>query len=227
MISTIVFDLDDTLYDERDYYKSGFAAVAEFVSSRDNKIIADKIAAALWSQFEAKNYDKTFNTAFDELGIAYDDDFIAELIEFFRSHNPDIELPRQSRKVLETLGAKYTLGLVTDGFLPAQKLKVEALGIADYFKCIIYTEELGREQWKPSTAGFEKLLEILNVKGCECVYVGDNARKDFIGPNKLGFATIQLVRPAGIHKKPPPGPEAAAGEVIRSISELPEVLDKL
>jgi putative hydrolase of the HAD superfamily len=111
--------------------------------------------------------------------------------------------------------------------LPAQKLKVEALGIADYFKCIIYTEELGRNLWKPSPAGFEKLLEILNIEGTECVYVGDNARKDFIAPNGLGFATVQVVRPVGIHKKPPPSPEAAAGYVIQSISELPKVLNKL
>lgn len=227
MISTIVFDMDDTLYDERDYYKSGFAAIAELVSGRDKEPSAEKIAAALWAQFEAKNYNKTFNTAFDKLGIAYDDVFIAELIEFFRSHKPDIELPDDSRQVLELLSGKYTLGLVTDGFLPAQKLKVEALGIADYFKCIIYTEELGRDSWKPSPAGFEKLLEILNVGGTECIYVGDNARKDFIAPNGLGFTTVQVVRPAGIHKKPPPSPEAAAGHVIQSISELPKVLNKL
>lgn len=227
MISTIVFDMDDTLYDERDYYKSGFAAIAEFISGRDKALSAEKIAAALWAQFEAKNYDKTFNTAFDELGIAYDDAFITELIEFFRGHKPDIELPDESREVLELLSGKYTLGLVTDGFLPAQKLKVEALGIADCFKCIIYTEEFGRDFWKPSPAGFQKLLGILNVKSTECVYVGDNARKDFIAPNGLGFATVQVIRPAGIHKKPPPSPEAVAGHVIHNISELPKVLNKL
>jgi putative hydrolase of the HAD superfamily len=217
MISTIVFDLDDTLYEERDYYKSGFADVAKYVSNRNKAPNADIIAAALW----------TFNAAFDELGVTYDDAFIAELVEFFRNHRPDIELPDESREVLELLGSKYTLGLVTDGFLPAQRLKVEALGIADYFRCTIYTEELGRDQWKPSPAGFEKLLEILNVKGPECVYVGDNANKDFIAPNGLGFATIQVVRPVGIHKKPPPSPEAAASHVIQSISELLEMLNKL
>jgi len=34
MITTIVFDLDDTLYDEIDYCKSGFASVAEFIINR-------------------------------------------------------------------------------------------------------------------------------------------------------------------------------------------------
>jgi FMN phosphatase YigB (HAD superfamily) len=33
MITTVIFDLDDTLYDEIDYCKSGFMAVAEFLTS--------------------------------------------------------------------------------------------------------------------------------------------------------------------------------------------------
>jgi FMN phosphatase YigB (HAD superfamily) len=32
MIKTVVFDLDDTLYDELDYCKSGFMAIAESVA---------------------------------------------------------------------------------------------------------------------------------------------------------------------------------------------------
>jgi len=32
MITTVVFDLDDTLYDELDYCRSGFRAVAESVA---------------------------------------------------------------------------------------------------------------------------------------------------------------------------------------------------
>lgn len=227
MIKAVIFDLDDTLYEEQDYYKSGFAAVAEFISSRRKEYSASKITAELWAQFESQNYDKTFNAALDKLRIPYSESDITELIEYFRNHKPNIHLPPQSREILEQFGKKYSLGLITDGYLPGQKLKVEALGIQGFFKCIIYTEELGREFWKPSPAAFEKMLKILNVQGRNCVYIGDNARKDFAAPNSLGFSTIHIICPSGIHKKPPPNPQAAPKHVIHSISELLNLLDTL
>lgn len=227
MITTVVFDLDDTLYEEIDYYKSGFAAVGNYISNLKKTPPAQIITQALLKQFESQNYDKTFNAALDKLGISYDETFIAKLVEFFRNHKPVINLPEKSRQILEQLNKKYTLGLISDGYLPGQRLKVEALGIQKYFKCIIYTEELGRDCWKPSPAAFEKLLKILNVHGQNCVYIGDNARKDFVSPNKLGFATIHITCESGIHKKPPPTPEAAPKYAIKSLTELPELLDKL
>jgi len=38
MITTVIFDLDDTLYDEIDYCRSGFASVAEFLAYRASSI---------------------------------------------------------------------------------------------------------------------------------------------------------------------------------------------
>jgi putative hydrolase of the HAD superfamily len=119
------------------------------------------------------------------------------------------------------------LALLTDGFLPAQQLKVQALKIENYFKCIIYTEQLGRKCWKPSPVGFEKLMQALNAKPQAIAYVADNQMKDFIAPNRLGFLTIQITRPARIHTSTSDAPHAAAQYVIRKISQLPSLLEKL
>jgi len=117
--------------------------------------------------------------------------------------------------------------LITDGFLPGQKLKVRALGIEKYFKCIVYTEELGREFWKPSPRGFETILEKLKEKAEMCVYVADNEKKDFIAPNKLGIRTIQLIRPVRLHTKESPNSDGKAEFVIKKITELAGLLEKL
>ena len=230
MITTVIFDLDDTLYDEIDYCKSGFRAVAEFLTSslvRRRRNRASSIEGALWKQFAAGNHTKTFNIALERLGIAYDDKLIGKLIETYRNHIPKITLPDESREVLDQLSGKYMLALLTDGFLPAQQLKVKALGIEKYFKCIIYTEQLGRSCWKPSPAGFEKLMQDLNAKPAGCAYVADNEEKDFIAPNKLGFSTIQLIRPARIHTAISAESGAAAQYTIHKISDLPTLLEKL
>jgi len=225
MITTVVFDLDDTLYDEVEYCRSGFASVAEFLAYQAS---AESIFAALWKQFVAGNHKKTFNAALEELGINYDDDLIQKLINVYRNHVPKITLPDDSRDVLAELSDKYTLALLTDGFLPAQQLKVQALGIEKYFKCIIYTEQLGRDCWKPSPVGFEKLLQTLNAKAETAMYVADNAEKDFVGPNKLGMLTIQVIRPARIHRETPqPTHSTVARILIHELRQLPDLLAEI
>ena len=231
MITTVVFDLDDTLYDEVEYCRSGFEAAAEFLASLPEatrlKGRAKRIFDAFWKQFTAGNRTKTFNTALAELDIRYDDKLIQQLIYAYRNHAPKITLPQDSRDALSQLSGKYTLALLTDGFLPAQQLKVQALGIEKYFKCIIYTEQLGREFWKPSPAGFEKLMQTLNAKPENIAYAADNEKKDFIAPNKLGFLTIRIIRPAGLHSESSQESAAAAQYTIRQISQLPALLEKL
>ena len=227
MITTVVFDLDDTLYDEIDYCSSGFAAVAEFLVNLPEALTAERIFDCFWRQFTAGNRTKTFNTALEELGIDYNDKLISELIEVYRNHVPKITLPADSRDVLRRLSGKYTLALLTDGFLPAQQLKVQALGLEKYFKCIIYTEQLGRNCWKPSPVGFEKLMQTLNAKPDTISFVADNEKKDFIAPNKLGFLTVQIIRPARIHTESSAESGAAARYIIHKISELPGLLEKL
>ena len=61
-----------------------------------------------------------------------------------------------------------------------------ALGIEKYFKFIVYTEQLGREGWKPSPAGLEKIMQTLKGKPENMAYIADNEKKNFIAPNKLG-----------------------------------------
>jgi len=247
MITTVVFDLDDTLYDEIEYCRSGFASAAEFIANLPKAPPAPDIFDALWRQFTTGSRKNTFNTALDELGIRYNDGLIQELVKVYRDHVPKITLPADSRDVLVELRDKYTLALLTDGFLPAQQLKVKALGIEEYFKCIIYTEQLGRDCWKPSPIGFEKLLKTLNTKAETVAYVADNEKKDFIGPNKLGILTIQIIRPARIHTESAPpfllslasasadasrsgGQEsrgASARYIVHEIGQLPALLVKI
>jgi putative hydrolase of the HAD superfamily len=230
MLNTVIFDLDDTLYEEIEYCKSGFLAVAKFLSTLAKLPVSfsqNSIFESLWEQFSSGNRSATFNVVLDKLGVTYDEDIIRQLVTIYRGHEPQIQLPAESRVVLGILQSKYTLALLSDGFLPAQELKVKALGIEGYFKCIIYTEALGREFWKPCPKGFEIILKKLQVKPKNCVYVADNAEKDFIAPVKLGIDTIQLVGPNRVHRASPANAQAAPGQIIGSIRQLPGALERL
>ena len=218
--------MDDTLYDEVDYCKSGFRAVGIFLAGKYD-VDADAAFDALWSEFCSGNHDRTFNGALDRLTIPYETEDIKKLVNLYRTHKPEISLPAESREVLDLLASKYSLALLTDGFLPAQELKVAALGIEKYFQHIVYTEKLGRQFWKPNPRGFEIILEKLQTKPETTVYIADNAKKDFIGPNRLKMHTIQLKRSKKVHLLPPDNETAAPDETIDSIRKIPGILEKL
>jgi len=227
MATCVVFDMDDTLYAEVDYCKSGFWSVADWLAKNGVEANGEQIYENLWHVFCSGNHTTTFNKALENLNIDYDDELVGNLIKIYREHYPEISLPDESKAVLENLCGQYKMALVTDGFLPAQELKVDALGIKKYFECIVYTEQLGREYWKPSPAGFEKVLEYYKTTGADCVYIGDNPEKDFIAPNKLGFMTVQLVTAISVHKTGPADKEAQAKYVIDSINQLPRLLKEV
>ena len=226
MLKAVIFDMDDTLYDEIDYCRSGFHAVDEYLRAI-YQTDAGAIFEALWDKFNAGNHTTTFNAVLDSLEIDYDEAVIKDLISVYRRHKPDIVLDGQTGQILAELSEKYALAIITDGFLPAQKLKVAALGLEKYFQCIVYTEELGREYWKPHPKGFEIILEKLSAEPKNAVFIADNAKKDFIAPNALGITTIQLIRPKRLHFDETKGLSDAPEHIIRYISDLPEMLHKL
>jgi putative hydrolase of the HAD superfamily len=228
MISTVIFDLDDTLYDEVDYCKSGLQAVAQCLWQSHPVLEAEEIFDAFWTEFTSGNRGKIFDNALKKLGISSDKKIMESLIEVYRLHQPSLSLPDDSRAILENLSKKYILALLTDGYLPAQQLKVAALGIERYFKSIMYTESLGREFWKPSPVGFEKLCATLESPYEKCVYVADNSKKDFIAPNSLGFgASIKIARGNRIHRFRAPSKIARASHTISSLSQLERLLERL
>jgi putative hydrolase of the HAD superfamily len=223
VINCVAFDMDDTLYDEIDYYKSGFIVVAQQIAA-DFGLKKEIIFEVVSEIFKSGNHKTTFDAAAEKLGISFDKNYIEKLVNIFRNHKPDISLPSESREVLETLKSRYKLGLITDGYLPAQEFKVKTLGLEKFFDCIIYTEKLGREFWKPSPAGFQKLVAELNVSANQCVYAGDNLKKDFLPANQMGFKTIRIIRDRRLHLGPAPSKQAEANYELDSIIKLPDLL---
>ena len=196
ILKAILFDLDDTLYLERDFVKSGFKTVATLIQN-DNGIDKEVVYNRFWSIFNSGERKKIFDSYISEFGkINYT---IDELVNIYRSHVPNINLLPGIDEYLLSLSRVYKLGLVTDGYIQTQKNKINALGLNNIFDQILITEELGRKYWKPSTVPFSKICDKLGVIPMEAIYIGDNPKKDFKGPNKLGMDSIRLRLKDGEH----------------------------
>ena len=148
----IVFDLDDTLYPERDFARSGFIAAGRHAAEKH--------------------------------GI------------------PDL--------------GEAMLALLDQGHR----------GIAHRFREIVYTDTLapGRSMAKPHPRAFEVIGKALGRDGDRFVYIGDNPAKDFVAPNAMGWLSIWVDRPGGIHHGAKVAEGGAPQVTIKSLRELPNVL---
>ena len=222
-IKCVVFDLDDTLYSDKAYCYRGYSAVARYLQE-NYSIPAYKAEALLVDAFQNANDGKIFNRALSEMNIAQDQNIIQDLVVVYRNHKPDITLPKESVEILDYLKGKYSLALITDGFLPAQRLKIEALGLEKWFAFTICTEELGREFWKPSEKAYRLVMEDGGFASEECVYIADNPAKDFIAPNKLGWQSVMVEKEDSVHIQTTNDEYTVAKESVCSIKELERIL---
>lgn len=219
----IVFDLDDTLYPERDYVLSGFRAVAQW--SEINLCIPQEQGYRVLCQLYASGVrGNTFNQWLHLFGV--DEEHVPALVWVYRQHKPQLCPFPEVPELLAELHRHYRLGLLTDGYLEVQKRKLVALGLAAFFDAILFTDKLGREHWKPSPKPFREILLRLSIKDPGCaVYVADNPLKDFIGARKTGMYTVWVRRPGGEYAHHEPPTEAhRPHQMIQAIAELPRLL---
>jgi putative hydrolase of the HAD superfamily len=224
----VVFDIDDTLYLERDYVRSGFRAVGEW--ARQALGIVD-LADRAWAAFEAGLRATIFDVAVAHDGAEVPPELISQLVACYRAHVPDIELLEDARFCLERLALDpdVEVGFVTDGPSASQYAKVLRLGLSSWSELIIYTDELGPGFGKPHRRAFELIEEKLAVTGERCAYVADNPAKDFAGPHQLGWTTIRVRREHGLHFHVPSGEDVdhEATDLAAVLALLrPEVKDR-
>ena len=190
-IRAVIFDLDDTLYPEIQYVKSGFRAVSEKIKE-DFGIDCYEL---LFKTFHADSKG-VYNRALDELGIAYDKEYVAKLVGTYRNHVPQgLEFYADVLPFLSELKRlNIRVGIITDGRVEGQKSKLSALKCWELFDSVIITDELGGESYrKPSKKAFEMMCAEFCVRFTQTAYIGDNPTKDFyIGAD--GVFTVRIKR---------------------------------
>lgn len=219
MIKAVVFDLDDTLISEKEYVLSGFNEVARYLSKIHN-LDKENVYLQLVQLFEEKSQN-VFNQLFESYKIDYTEDTIKEVIQVYRQHIPTISLYEDAKVTLHELTkCNLKLGIITDGYQETQRNKLLSLDIGHYFDCVIVTDELGRDFWKPNSKPYELMREQLGIEFNEMIYVGDNVSKDFITAKKLGIKTIHIKREEGVYSSMQLEQEYHAHYQITSLEQL-------
>jgi len=218
----IVFDMDDTLFPECEFVRSGFQEVDRYLQK---ELSINNFFVRAWEKFTSGNRGFIFNQVLND--IDYDGDVIIlvkELVEVYREHMPSIDLYQDARWALEYYSKIVPLVLLSDGYFQTQKNKAASLEIDVYFKQYYFTDEWGPKCWKPSTFAFEKVQNDFNLLSNDFVYISDNPAKDFVAPNQLGWDSICIKRKYGEYRGVNIPSNGKPRATISSLFELKDIL---
>lgn len=222
MIKSVIFDLDDTLYNERDFVIESFKKVCRYLSKKYDLKYEDLLYKTI-EILEQKGRGEIFNELCEFYSLQ---ESVANLVDLYRGAKPNIKLYSDGEYILNILSGHYKIGLITDGMAKVQWNKIEALGIEKYFQKIIVTDDFGREFWKPHRFAYDEMLMYFECFPHEAIYIGDNPNKDFIGAREVGINTIRIIREYGDHMKTKLNKEFEADYIISDLKEVMNYLNK-
>lgn len=203
----IVFDLDDTLYDEIDFVKSGFWAIASAFSDTPQKLFE-----FMWNLFLLEGSGSIFNQLIEHYHLNVT---LEALIDLYRTHTPNISLPEETIALLKATKGFGPTALITDGMAQMQMQKFNSLGLSAWINYPVFTDLY--DTCKPDPLAFKMVMEHFKDE-TNFVYFSDNPKKDFFAPNDLHWLTVRYKNPRGIYREIPSN---ASYEITSRLTIIP------
>lgn len=228
----VAFDIDDTLYKEREYVMSARRYIADRIARKYGAAYPQLTSEAMMKVMEP--YPVHGPGAFDALveflpdEVSRDYGGIPQMVRDYRTHpNPAITLRPDAERLLRRLNAEgIATAIITDGTVRTQTSKARALGVTKLVSpaLISVSEAVGSEKYSPLP--FLRMMSLMpGVK--KFVYIADNIAKDFYWPRRLGWLTIALadsgnenIFPQIIAPSPVNSPAHFPEMVVKSLDEL-------
>lgn len=189
MIDAVLLDLDDTCFDQGEFLAGAFDAVARRAGELGidehglRTALADVAAAG-------SDRGRIIDRALDIIGARVPTE---PLVEAFRSYRPVRLTPyRGVAAGLARMRRLAAVGLVTNGDPAGQRAKIAALGLADAFDAVVYSDELGRDFRKPHPAPFVRALRLLAADPGRSFFIGDHPERDVAGAQRAGLRAIRV-----------------------------------
>lgn len=194
-LEAVIFDIDDTLYLEMDYIRSGFSLLAAFLRKQGIPADTEDFVACFHT-----NASEAIERYLCQLGV-YEEALHQKLLCMHREHIPDIRPFAHVEELLAWLKQKgLRLGVISDGTALAQNNKLIGLGLRQYFDEIVFSDALGGVHCrKPCDVSFRYIQRKMDIPFENMLYIGDNCDKDFYPVQHLGMRGIQYRNPQGVY----------------------------
>lgn len=229
-VRTVLFDLDDTLFDHRGCARAALTALRRmyrcFEARTQAGLEADyhrvleethRLVLAGTMTPEASRLERARQLLAlsgaeptDELAARVAATYHQAYLAAYRPVPGAVEL-------LRALRGRVKIGIVTNNLVAMQVDKLNNCGMTELIDALVVSEEAGST--KPERAIFEAALERLGCRAEEAVMLGDAWATDIAGARGAGIRPIWLNRLA----LPCPDPAAAVAE-IKSLEPVAAVL---
>ena len=222
MIKTVIFDLDNTLYDcigiEHDvtreemaaYVREAFGWTAEEYLRRLDEATEVLIGIAGCTG-SCRNRVIRYQFMMEKAGFPIHP-HVMKMYEIhwdgmLRRMKPYPEVREVLRRLRE---GGIRIGVGTDLTAEIQYRKMETLGIIQWIDFVVTSEEASLE--KPSEIFFEQCRKKMRCETEECLFIGDRIDKDYEGARQAGMQALWLNRESA---------EVPEGiEMIRDLTEI-------
>ena len=182
---TFLVDIDDTLFDEHDFVRSGFRAVAAHLGGWG--IDPEAAWRILHHRFETEGRERILNHLLAELTGDAPPERIQELVHVYREHHPHLEMYPGAEETLAALRAQGRVWVVTDGLAAVQQRKFAALELDQQVDRVIFCDELGCPKPDPGA-----LRDLVEPGARDIVFIGDRPDHDLALAANLGIDSIRV-----------------------------------
>ena len=195
MITTLFWDIDDTLLDfhraEDSAIRKTFAQIGLPADDETVRLYC-QINESMWKQLERGCLTREdvlvgrFETLFERLDVHYSAQMAQDM--YFSYLGQEHEYINGAEEVLVALHGRYRMMAVSNGTVSIQQKRMAASGVDRYFEQIFLSEVIGAE--KPGRAFFDACFAALpDVSREEVLIIGDSLTSDMRGGEDAGLHT--------------------------------------
>ncbi|MEQ1737830.1 MAG: HAD family hydrolase [Rhodoglobus sp.] len=227
--SVALFDLDDTLFAHREAVDRG---IETFIGSTGAPF--DPTELSRWRDLEEHHYHRYLAGDLDYLGqrrerargfaaaygVALERDRDAEswFEDYVGHYRAAWQLHADALPCLDELASRgIRLGIITNGDVDFQRVKIDRLGLASRFEHVVASGALGFA--KPDRRIFEQACSLFDVPVGDALYVGDRLLTDAVGAAEAGLTGVWLNRLGGSREELSVA-EASGVRVISTLADL-------
>ena len=232
MIRAVIFDIDNTLYSYTDAHAYAKAALVEYASrnfgwsaeeftERHDRTMAD-VNSRLDDVAAIHNRMIRYQNMLEAAGLPLEPHALA-MYELYWETLMEYSVPSEGAlefmELLKKQGIR--LGAGTDMTARMQFRKLSAMGYLKYLDFVVTSEETGVE--KPARALFDRCVEKSGAAPEECLFIGDNDKKDILGALSAGMKAAWF-RPK---QRDATRTDGRGVLIFHSFRELPELVGSM
>lgn len=231
-MSAIIFDVDDTLYDQVIPFWNAYKAVFKdrfqlpmddlFAASRrrSDEVFGPSQRGEITME---EMYIYRIQKAFEDFQVSITDQEALQFQAEYAENQKRLQVSEKMREILDFCAARIPIGIMTNGPSQHQWKKVNALEAQQWFprETIFVSGDVGAA--KPDRRIFDWACSKMGQKPEEMYMVGDSYDNDVVGAMSAGWKAIWLNRRG---RKLPEG-GFIPWKTVTSEEELQEVLEKI